>query len=115
MQIRVRVFAYSTTAKLDPGWLVEDYMRCGQLSVHIVAYIAHEAKRRDIRHPNFFVIKRDYFVFLAQGLALALFVLFCFFELLAEVALAIAMHHWFILVDAEFVSYLFLIDLIVGT
>ena len=51
---------------------------------------------------------------LSFGLVLALFILFCFFELLAEVALAVAVHHGLVLIDTEFVGYFFFIDLIVG-
>jgi len=60
-------------------------------------------------------IDGDHFVFLAEGLRLALFVLLCFFELLAEVALAIAMHLGVVLIDTKLLGYFSFIDLIVGT
>ena len=60
-------------------------------------------------------IDGDHFVFLTEGLRLALFVLLCFFHLLAEVALAIAMHLGVVLIDTEFLGYFPLIDLVVGT
>lgn len=60
-------------------------------------------------------IDGDHFVFLAEGLRLALLVLFCFFELLAEVALAIAMHLGIVLIDTKLLGYFPFIDLIVGT
>ena len=60
-------------------------------------------------------IDRDHFVFLAEGLRLALFVFFCLLHLLAEVALPIAMHLGVILIDTKLLGYFPLIDLIVGT
>ena len=90
-------------------------MRCSQGPVYIVAHIADKTETGNIRSSSRLGIYGDHFVFLAQGLVLAFLVLFRFFELLAEVALAVAMHHRFVFIDAELFGYFFFIDLIVGT
>ena len=59
-------------------------------------------------------IYRDHLVFFAKRLALAFFVFFSLFELLAEVALAITVHHGFAFIDAKFGCYFVFIDLVVG-
>ncbi len=60
-------------------------------------------------------INGNNFVFFAQGLVLALFIFLRFFQLPAEVALAIAMHGGIAFIDAKLFCDLLFIDLIVGT
>ena len=59
-------------------------------------------------------IDRDHFVFLPEGLRLALFVFFCLLHLLAEVALSIAMHLGVVLIYTELLGCLPFIHLVVG-
>lgn len=86
----------------------------GELESYVVSHIAYETETRNKRQLSIFVVKRDHFIFLPEGLVLALFVVFGFFELFAKVALAIAVHHGLVLIDAKFGCDLGLIDLIVG-
>ena len=60
------------------------------------------------------IIQGDHFILFAQGLVLALFILFCFFELFADVALAVTVHHRAVLIDTIFCDDLLLIDLVVS-
>ena len=100
--------------KLYSRWLIEDYVRCSQCPVYIVAHIADKTETRNIRCCSMLSIDRDDFVFLPEGLRLALLVLFCLFHLLAEVALAITMHLWIVLIDTKLLGYFSFIDLVVG-
>ena len=102
-------------SQLNPWWLVEDYMWCGQLPVYIVTHIADKTEMRNIDELSMLIVNRDHFIFFAEGLVLAFFILFSFFELLTEVALAIAVHHRAVLIDAKFRNDLLFIHLIVGT
>ncbi len=99
---------------LNPWRLVGDDVRSAHLAVSIATEVADETEIRNIDYLHALTRQGDDFIFFTQGLGLALFVFFCFFELTAQVALTIAVHHGFVFIDAELLGDRFLIDLIVG-
>ncbi len=59
--------------------------------------------------------KRDHFVIFSQRAVLTFFVFFCFFELFAKIALAVAMHLGLVFINTEFLCNCFFIHLIIST